>query len=86
MHSQSQSSKIRWNRFAVMIFGNRLERCVPDSPKWCHRSVMSGAMRMSRRLLTREIILAAILDVVLGLVLLAGTIYVAGLCLASTGS
>jgi len=41
---------------------------------------------MSRKLLTREIILAAILDVVLGLALLAGTIYVAGLCLAPAGS
>jgi hypothetical protein len=40
---------------------------------------------MSRRLLTREIILAAILDVILGLALLAGTIYVAG-CLAPAGS
>jgi hypothetical protein len=43
-------------------------------------------MRMSRRLLTREIILAAILDVVLGLALLTSTIYVAGLCLAPAGS
>jgi hypothetical protein len=41
---------------------------------------------MSPKLLTREIILAAILDVVLGLALLTGTMYVAGLCLAPTGS
>jgi hypothetical protein len=86
MRSQSQSSKIGWNLFAVVIPGNRIEKLFPDSLKRCHLSAMSGAMRMSRRLLTREIILAAILDVVLGLALLTSTIYVAGLCLAPAGS
>jgi hypothetical protein len=45
----------------------------------------SGAMCMSRKALNREIVLAAILDVVMGFALLTGTIYVAGLCLALTG-
>jgi hypothetical protein len=37
---------------------------------------------MSRKTLNREVVLAAILDVVLGLALLTGTIYVAGIYLA----
>jgi hypothetical protein len=41
---------------------------------------------MSRKALTREVVLAAILDVVLGFALLTGTIYVAGLCLTLSGS
>lgn len=41
---------------------------------------------MARKALTREVVLAAILDVVLGIALLAGTMYVAGLCLAVAGS
>jgi hypothetical protein len=41
---------------------------------------------MSRKTLHREVVLAAILDVVLGLALLTGTIYVAGICLALSGS
>ena len=40
---------------------------------------------MSRKALTREVVLAAILDVVLGLALLTGTVYVAGVCLALAG-
>jgi hypothetical protein len=40
---------------------------------------------MSRKTLNREVLLAAILDVILGLALLTGTIYVAGLCLAPAG-
>jgi hypothetical protein len=41
---------------------------------------------MSRKTLNREVVLAAILDVVLGLALLTDTIYVAGICLALSGS
>jgi hypothetical protein len=40
---------------------------------------------MSRKALNREVVLAAILDVVLGLALLTGTVYVAGVCLALAG-
>jgi hypothetical protein len=41
---------------------------------------------MSRKALIREVVLAAILDVVLGFALLTGTIYVAALCLAVGGT
>jgi hypothetical protein len=41
---------------------------------------------MSRKALNREIVLAAILDVVMGFALLTGTVYVAGLCLAVAGN
>ena len=41
---------------------------------------------MSRKALIREVVLAAILDVVLGFALLTGTIYVATLCLAVGGT
>jgi hypothetical protein len=41
---------------------------------------------MARKSLNRELVLAAILDVILGVALLIGTVYVAGLCLALTGS
>jgi hypothetical protein len=37
---------------------------------------------MSRKTLTREIVLAAILDVVMASALLTGTVYLAGVCLA----
>jgi hypothetical protein len=48
-------------------------------------SLGSGATRMSRKTLNREVLLAAILDVILGLALLTGTIYVAiGFILAVT--
>lgn len=40
---------------------------------------------MSRKALTREVVMEAILDVVLGLALLTETIYVAGLCIALAG-
>jgi hypothetical protein len=40
---------------------------------------------MSRKALTREVVMEGILDVVLGFALLTGTIYVAGLCLALVG-
>ena len=48
--------------------------------------LQSGATRMSRKALIREVVLAAILDVVLGFALLTGTIYVAALCLAVGGT
>jgi hypothetical protein len=41
---------------------------------------------MARKALNLEVVLAAILDVVLGLALLAGTVYLAGLCLALAGN
>jgi hypothetical protein len=41
---------------------------------------------MSSNALTRELVLAATLDLVLGLALVTGTVYVAGLCLALAGS
>jgi hypothetical protein len=41
--------------------------------------------RMARKPITREVLLGAILDVVMGLALTAGTIYVACLCLARVG-
>ena len=41
---------------------------------------------MSSNALTRELVLAAILDLVFGFALVTGTIYVAGLCLALAGS
>jgi hypothetical protein len=37
---------------------------------------------MARRPITREVVLGAILDIVMGIALTAGTVYVAGLCLA----
>jgi hypothetical protein len=37
------------------------------------------------RMITREFILTTILDVVLGAILLVGTVYVATLCLAPAG-
>ena len=40
---------------------------------------------MARKTLSREVVLPAILDVVLGLALLTGTVYVAGVCLALAG-
>jgi hypothetical protein len=40
---------------------------------------------MARKPITREILLCAILDVITGLALTAGTMYVAGLCLAHVG-
>jgi hypothetical protein len=40
---------------------------------------------MSRKALTREVVLAAILDIVMGFALLTGTIYVAAHCLALAG-
>jgi hypothetical protein len=40
---------------------------------------------MARKPITREVLLGAILDVVMGLALTAGTIYVACLCLARVG-
>ena len=40
---------------------------------------------MPRKTVTKEVVLAAILDVVLGIVLLAGTVYVASVCLAPVG-
>ena len=40
---------------------------------------------MARKQITREILLCAILDVVTSLALTAGTVYVAGLCLAHVG-
>jgi hypothetical protein len=42
-------------------------------------------VRMARKSITREFILTAILDVVLVVVLLVGTAYVATLCLAPVG-
>jgi hypothetical protein len=47
---------------------------------------ISGAMCMSRKALTREVVLAAILDVVMASALLTGTLYVAGICLAVAGN
>jgi hypothetical protein len=41
---------------------------------------------MSRKALTREIVLAMILDAVLGVALFGGAVYLAGLCLALAGS
>jgi hypothetical protein len=41
---------------------------------------------MARKALTREVVLAAILDIVLGGAILASTVYVAALCLALAGS
>jgi hypothetical protein len=38
--------------------------------------------RMARKPITREVLLGAILDIVMGLALTAGTVYVAALCLA----
>jgi uncharacterized membrane protein YgdD (TMEM256/DUF423 family) len=40
---------------------------------------------MARKTVTKEVVLAAILDVVLGIVLFAGTVYVASVCLAPVG-
>jgi hypothetical protein len=40
---------------------------------------------MARKALSREVVLPAILDVVLWVALFAGTVYVAGLCLAFVG-
>jgi len=70
----------------MVIFGNRLERCIPRLAETVSSVLrQSGAMCMSRKALTREIVLAAILDVVMGFALLIGTVYVAGLFLALTG-
>jgi hypothetical protein len=67
----------------MVIFGNRLERCIPRLAETVSSVLrQSGAMCMSRRALTREIVLAAILDVVMGFALLTSTIYIASLCLA----
>ena len=41
---------------------------------------------MSSNALTRELVLAATLDLVFGFALVTGTVYVAGLCLALAGS
>jgi hypothetical protein len=41
--------------------------------------------RMARKPITREVLLGAILDVVMGLALTAGTVYVACLCWARVG-
>ena len=41
---------------------------------------------MYRKALTRELVLAAILDVVMAFALLTGTLYVAGVCLAVAGN
>jgi hypothetical protein len=41
---------------------------------------------MSRKALTREVVLAAILDLVMAFALLSGTVYVAALCLAVAGN
>jgi hypothetical protein len=41
---------------------------------------------MSRKALTREVVLAAILDVVMAFALLTGTVYVAGVCLGVAGN
>jgi hypothetical protein len=40
---------------------------------------------MAGRPITREVVLGAILDVVMGVVLAAGAVYVASLCLAFVG-
>jgi hypothetical protein len=40
---------------------------------------------MTRKPISREMLLGAILDVVMGFALFAGIIYVAGLCLALAG-
>jgi hypothetical protein len=40
---------------------------------------------MARKPITREVLLGAILDIVMGLALTVGTIYVASLCLARPG-
>jgi hypothetical protein len=41
---------------------------------------------MSRKAINREIVLAAILDVLMGFALLTSTVYVAGVCLAVAGN
>jgi hypothetical protein len=40
---------------------------------------------MARKALSREVVLPAILDVVLGIALFGGAVYLAGLCLAFVG-
>ena len=40
---------------------------------------------VARKPISREVLLCAILDIVTGLALTAGTVYVAGLCLARVG-
>jgi hypothetical protein len=40
---------------------------------------------MARKPITREVLLGAILDIITGLALTAGTVYVAGLYLAHVG-
>lgn len=41
--------------------------------------------RMTRKPISREVVLGTILDVVMGFALFAGIVYVAGLCLALAG-
>jgi hypothetical protein len=82
MHSQShfrKSLNLRRN-------GDILQQSIPRLAETVSSVLrQSGAMCMSRKALTREIVLAAVLDVVMGFALLTGTVYVASLCLAAAG-
>jgi hypothetical protein len=69
---------------ALMILSNRKGRSTTQQNSVLYpRQAERG--RMARKPITREVVLGAILDVVMGLALTAGTVYVACLCLARVG-
>jgi hypothetical protein len=69
---------------ALMILSNRKGRSATQQNSVLYpRQAERG--RMARKPITREVLVGAILDVVMGLALTIGTIYVAGLCLARVG-
>jgi hypothetical protein len=60
-----------------------------NSPTWGNsakmRATIGNERRMARKPITREVVITAMMDIVLGGALLVGTVYVAGLCLAPVG-